>query len=239
MGGTLQDLLNQVNPTDPGFIDAVLQLDVVQELDLPPTLDEVKKAIASLKCKKSPGLDGLQGELLKYGGDRVAEEIFNYISACWIADTIPSQWKDAKIIAIYKRKGDKTECGNSRGISLLSFGGKVYARLLLMRLINHVSENTLPESQCGFRKDRSTTDMTFVLRLIQEKCREQHQDLYAVFVDLSKAFDTVDRGLLWRVLEKFGCPPKFVGVIKAFHQGMTASVSAAGELSDPLAFLLV
>ena len=62
------------------------------------------------------------------------------------------------------------------------------------------------------RKERSTTDMTFVLRLLQEKCREQHRDLLAVFVDLSKAFDTVDRELLWKILGKFGCPAKFVGV---------------------------
>ena len=227
------ELLNQVNPTDSGFINALPQLSVVEELDLPPTYEEVIKAIASLKCRKAPGLDGMQGELLKYGGERVHEEIFNYISACWSSDSMPSQWKNSKIIAVYKRKGDKTDCGNSRGISLLSVGGKVYARLLLMRLINHVSENVLPESQCGFRKDRSTTDMTFVLRLLQEKCREQHRDLFAVFVDLSKAFDTVNRDLLWKVLEKFGCPPKFIGVIKDFHQGMNASVSAAGETSEP------
>ena len=226
------DLLNRANPTDPTFIEAVPQLNIVEELDLPPTLDEVKKAICSLRCRKAAGLDGLQAELLKYGGDRVHEELFKYISACWSSDIIPSQWKDSKIIAIYKRKGDKTECGNSRGISLLSVGGKIYARLLLLRLIEHVSEKVLPESQCGFRKERSTTDMTFVLRLIQEKCREQHRDLFAVFVDLSKAFDTVDRELLWEVLGKFGCPTKFIGVIRAFHQEMNACVSAAGETSD-------
>ena len=102
-------------------------------------------------------------------------------------------------------------CGNSRWVSLLSFGGKVYARMMLLRLIELVSEKVLPESQCGFRKERSTTDMTFVLRLIQEKCREQHRDLFAVFVDLSKAFDTVDRELLWQVLVKFGCPQSLLG----------------------------
>ena len=104
--------------------------------------------------------------------------------------------KDSKIIAIYKRKGDKTECGSSRGISLLSVGGKVYAKLLLVRLIEHVSENVLPESQCGFPNVRSTTDMPFVLRVLQEKCMKQHKDLLPVFVDLSKAFSSVDAELL-------------------------------------------
>ena len=75
--------------------------------------------------------------------------------------------------------------------------------------------------------------MTFVLRFIQEKCREQHKDLFAVFVNLSKAFDTVDRELFRQLLWKFGCPPKFIGVIKAFHQGIKVCVSAARETSEP------
>ena len=58
------DLHNQINPTDPEFLDAVPQLTVLGELDLPPTLAEVEKAISSLKCHESAGLDDLQGELL-------------------------------------------------------------------------------------------------------------------------------------------------------------------------------
>ena len=55
------------------------------------------------------------------------------------------------------------------------------------------------------------------------------------FIDLSKAFDTVNRDMLWQVLQKFGCPPKFVNVIKAFHSGMMATVLVAGEESEPFA----
>lgn len=50
--------------------------------------------------------------------------------------------------------------------------------------------------------------MIFIVLLLQEKCREQHQDLYLAFIDLTKAFDTVIRELLWSVLRKFGCPPQ-------------------------------
>ena len=75
--------------------------------------------------------------------------------------------------------------------------------------------------------------MTFVLRQVQEKCREQHKELFAVFADLCKAFDTVNRKLLWQVLARFRCPARFVEVIKAFHSGMYASISAASDVSDP------
>ena len=83
------------------------------------------------------------------------------------------------------------------------------------------SEKVLPESQCGFRKERSTIDTTFVPRLVQVKCREQYRDLFTVFVSHSKAFDTVGRKFLWKVLGKIGCPPKLITVIRAFHQEFT------------------
>lgn len=80
-------------------------------------------------------------------------------------------------MTVYKRKGDKALCGNSRGISLLSVAGKVLARVMLRRLLTHVVNIVMPEAQSGFRRGRSTIDMIFVARLLQEKCREQHQSL--------------------------------------------------------------
>jgi len=74
--------------------------------------------------------------------------------------------------------------------------------------------------------------MIFSARQVQEKCVEQNKDLYAVFIDLTKAFDTVDRDGLWKVLRKFGCPDKFTSVIRSFHDGMTARVQESGALSD-------
>ena len=64
----------------------------------------------------------------------------------------------------------------------------------------------IPESQCGFRKDRGTIDMIFTAR--QEKCQGQNIDLYMTFVDLTKAFDTVSRDGLWKIMAKFGYPPR-------------------------------
>ena len=75
--------------------------------------------------------------------------------------------------------------------------------------------------------------MVFALRQLQEKCIEQHQDLYIMFVDLTKAFDTVSRPALWAILSRLGCPPKFVRMIRAFHEGMMARVIENGDVSDP------
>ena len=75
--------------------------------------------------------------------------------------------------------------------------------------------------------------MIFVARLLQEKCREQYQNLFFAFIDLTKAFDTVNRTLLWGILSKFGCPPQFLAVLLEFHDGMTAKVVVGGYESDP------
>ncbi len=104
--------------------------------------------------------------------------------------------------------------------------GKILARVLLNRLIYHL------ESQCGFRKGRGTIDMIFAARQLQEKCQEQNQDLYTTFVDLSKALDTVSRQGLWMIMSKFGCPDKFILMVRQFHDGMMAGVLDVGEFSE-------
>ena len=79
---------------------------------------------------------------------------------------------------------------------------------------------------------RSTIDMISVSRKLQKKCREQHQDLYLAFVDLTMAFVTVNRDILWSILRKFGCPPTFIAMQQQFHTGMCAHVVMAGSQSS-------
>ena len=70
--------------------------------------------------------------------------------------------------------------------------------------------------------------MIFVAGQLQEKCREKHQNIYMAFLDLTKAFHTVNRDLLWKILHKFGCPPTFIAILQQFHNGMCARVTMAG-----------
>ena len=74
--------------------------------------------------------------------------------------------------------------------------------------------------------------MSFTARQLQEKCQEQKLDLYMTFVDLTKAFDTVSREGLWKIMSTFGCPAKFIAMVRQFHDGMLARVQNDGEFSD-------
>ena len=85
--------------------------------------------------------------------------------------------------------------------------GKVFAKVPLTCL-KALACHVYPESQCGFRSERSTIDMIFFLRQLQEKCREQRIPLYISFIDLTKAFDLVSRDGLFEILPKVGCLSK-------------------------------
>ena len=169
----------------------------MDNLSQPPTFLEVLSAVRTLK-NNSPGSDNIPAELLKQGGYLCTRTLHHYITKVWADENIPQQWRDVSIVTIFKNKGDKVVCGNHRGISLLAVAGKVLAKVMLQRLIKNITESILPESQCGFRKNRSTVDMVFTTRQLQEKCREQHKYLFMAFVDLSKAFDTEERALVGR-----------------------------------------
>ena len=155
----LQNLLNKVHTTDPGFLDDLPTLPIIPKLDDPPSFDEVEKAILSLKYNKSAGPDNIPAEVIKYGGCALHRRLHNFIHDCWSAKCLTLQWKNANIILVHKQKGDRAECGNSRGISLLSVAGKVLAKIMLTRLLEHMVDLVLPESQCGFRRGRSTYDI--------------------------------------------------------------------------------
>ncbi|CAB1098700.1 unnamed protein product [Ectocarpus sp. CCAP 1310/34] len=119
-------------------------------------------------------------------------------------------------------------------ISLLSHVGKVHIKIITNRPSAFCeANNILPEEQCGFRPGRSTVDMLFVVRRLQELGWRKKLPRYMCFVDLNKANDSVDREMLWKVLARAAIPAKLIEVIRHFHDGMRARVRMdEGELSD-------
>ena len=225
-------VLNRPAAINDEAIARLPQLAINQELDVPPSNEEVNKAIKQMTSGKAPGPDAIPAELYKMGGEAISSQLTSLFQTTWNQVLLPQELKDATIVHIYRRKGNRQSCDNHRGISLRSIAGKILARVLLNRLLDHQEQGHLPESQCGFRAGRGTSDMIFAARQLQEKCMEQHRDLYTTFVDLTKAFDTVSREGLWKIMEKFGCPSTFIAIVRQFHDGMMARVLDDGEPSE-------
>ena len=115
----------------------------------------------------------------------------------------------------------------------MAIAGEIMAKIVQARLAR-LAEGILTESQCCFRRERSTTDMIFSLIQIQEKAVEQYLDLYVVFIDFRMAFDTVGRQLLWKVSEVFGCSPRLIKIVREIHDGTKGRVSVGNDESEEI-----
>ncbi|BHF70089.1 hypothetical protein SprV_0301313900 [Sparganum proliferum] len=153
----------------------------------------------------------------------------------WRQGELPQDFKDAPIVHLYKRRGNRQICDNHRGLSLLNTAEKIFARILLNSLNNHLDQGLLLKSQCGFRRHHGSTDMIFAACQLQEKCQEMRTHLYSTFLDLTKAFDTVNREGLWKITQKFGCPERYIQMVRQLHDGMMARVTDNGAVSEAFA----
>jgi hypothetical protein len=124
-------------------------------------------SIAKLKKYKSPGSYQILAELYQAGGEILVSVVHNLITSIWNKEELPDQWKESIIVPIHKI-GDKTDCNNYRGISLLSTSYNILTNILLSRLSPYLDEIT-GDHQCGFRHNRSTTDQVFCICQILEK----------------------------------------------------------------------
>ena len=202
-----QELYSRENRITSEATESTDQLPVLEELDNPQSVKELSKAIDSLASGKTPGNDGIPPEVIKTGKKTaLLHHLPQLLIQCWEVGTVLRDMRDVNIITLYKNKGEHNDCNNYRGISLFSIVGQAFARVVLNRLWT-LTERVYPEAQCGFRAGRSTIDMIFSLRQLQEKYLEQRQSLYIAFIDLTKAFDLVSRQGLFTLLQRIGCPP--------------------------------
>ena len=191
-----EHVLNSDSVVDEDVIDSIPQKTEIPQLSLLPSLKEVQDSIKQISAGKAPGNDGIPPEIYNYGGMKLAKKLLELDILIWRVESVSQDFKDASLRHLFKNKGKRHVCDNWRGISPLCIAGKILARIILNRIIIHLVDDIYPESQCGFRAGRGTVDMIFSLRQVAENVREKNQELYMVFVDLTKAFDTVNRDAL-------------------------------------------
>ena len=200
-------------------------------VETPPSLTEVREAVSKLKCGKAAGVCNISAEMLKAGGEAMIHGLHAVLSAVWQTGAIPPDWKKGLVIPIWKGKGDRQDCNNYRGITLLSVPGKVLAHVLLTRIRSQLLKLQRPE-QSGFTPGKSTIDRILALRVLVERRLEFRQGLLAAYVDLKKAFDSVHRGTLWDILRVRGIPARIIDLMTGLYSGTESAVKCGGGISS-------
>ena len=143
------NLYSRVNTVTPSALGTIKCMPIMEELNVEPTVDKLSKVIDSLATGKAPGSDSIPPDLIKHCKTILLHPLHEVLCQCWIEGAVLQDMRDAKIITLYKNKGERSNCNNYRGISLLSIIGKVYAWVLLL-FLQKLAEHIYPESQCGF-----------------------------------------------------------------------------------------
>ena len=139
----LSDLYARTSTVSESALAAMEQLSILHELDDLPTVSELKKAVDQLAPGKAPGSDEIPPDLIKQCKTVLLKPLYDILCCCWAEGEVPQDMRDTKIVTLYKNKGERSDCNNYRGISLLSIVGKVYARVLLVRVL---AERVYPQS---------------------------------------------------------------------------------------------
>ena len=173
-----------------------------QAMRKPFTRDEISQAIMKLRNNRSSGLDNVTAELLKYGPEILSNEIALIYNCLAETGDCPLEITQGLLCALQKPGKTKGPLDHLRPIILLSMLRKVLAICLKDRTIDRI-DSQIPPSQAAYRKGRSTTEHVFAVKVLCEKAMSSRDyTIYLRLLDMSKAFDSVNRTLLIRGLEK-------------------------------------
>ena len=214
--------------------------------------DEFEEAFKSLERSKAPGHDGLDVNIITSVYELIKKPLLKIFNESIDLGISPENMKIAKVRSIFK-SGKKELLTNYRPISVLSCFSKILERIMYNRVYNYLNDNNLFHKQFGFRKGHSTDHA--LIELINSIYDSFNQNKYTlgVFIDLSKAFDTVDHNILIDKLNLYGITnnslkwfssylsnrKQFIqaGAIKTSNLDIICGVPQ-GSISGPLLFII-
>ena len=206
----LNPQIGDVDLSDLDSLETVPCFPYLSDSDTPPSRTEISEALKSLKNHKSPGIDEISNEQLKYGANGLLDRLEGLFARVWETENVPEDWVKG-IVVIVPKKGDTSHCSNNRGITLRSTASKLY-QIIVLRRMNAGLEELLRENQCGFRKNRSCIDQIYSLRTIIHNSIEFNLPLYINFVDFKAAFDSINREFIWKAFSHYGLPCKYIRI---------------------------
>ena len=178
--------------------------------------DEIIDIIKSLSSKKCIIESDIPTRFLKVASPIISPILSNIFNACLQKGIYPDSLKVAQVIPVHKAKS-KSECSNYRPISLLSQYNKIFEKIINKRLYNYLEKfKILTQHQYGFRKNNSTSLAIYDLIENLLKSKDNGNIACALFLDLSKAFDTVDRNILIKKLDHYGIRGPPLELLKSY-----------------------
>lgn len=200
----------------------------------PTTADEVETIIGRVCRKRSCGSDGIPGHILRRSSDLLAGAISELINHSFCEGSYPGQLRESKVVPIYKGKGDRADMVNYRPLSLQSNIAKIFEYAFNVRLSGYLEKfELLDKCQSGFRPKHSTaTALTLAIDCVHSALNGK-RCILGIFFDMSRAFDTVDCGLLIPKLEKLGIRGPALDWVKSYLSDRVQRVVIDGVESRP------
>ena len=203
-----------------------------EDLNVPITFSECKRVISLAKSGKAIGIGCLPNEVFK--NDSSVLLLHAFFQDCFSCHCLPSPWAKSITKPIPKNaQNDPRIPSNYRGISLIPTMCKLYTNILNKRLVEYMDiNNVIQDEQNGFRKDRSCEDHIYSLTSIIRNRKNDGRDKYTCFVDMAKAFDRVNRDILFIKLANIGVSGNMLESIKTLYAECKASVNVNGSYTD-------
>lgn len=206
---------------------------VVEELDAPIEISEIKCMLNKTKNNKAPGVDRIPYEFFKNASDNFLLELSKSFTYLYDTSLLDESFISSIIYPIFK-KGDRSQPNNYRGISFMNCIAKILMGILNERLYSWVEKNNgLCEYQAGFRKNYSTVDNVYNLSALVALKFNENKKLYAFFIDFRAAFDKIPRKKLLIKLQDAGVSTKFVNFICSVYSKTESIVWTENGVSEP------